>query len=242
MAEQFLKRLESFAPLSDADKQTFQSLVQGERALEENETLFVEGQDQSNLFIVKSGWFYSYAILPDGSRQIFEIFTSGDVMGIEHLSWSKAMTSVAAASEGVVSRVPVREARQILADHPRHTAIFYALHMVHSVLLLDRITAVSRLGAYERLAYFLADALTRQDRLEGAESGTLHLPLSQTFIADCLGLSSVHVSRQVGKLVKNGVIEKQGRYDVIILDRSKLLALGDYTDRFAGVEMDDFDT
>jgi len=241
MAGEFLKKLGIFADLSEDEAHLYRSLTKTERALSEDQTLFTDGSPQSNLYVVKSGWFYSYAILPDGSRQVHEIFTSGDVIGTEHLSWGTSMSSVAAASEGEVYQIPVKAARQVLMDNPRLNAIFYALHMVHNGLLLDRITAVSRLGAYQKLAYFLADALIRQNLILETETDILHLPLSQNFIADCLGLSSVHISRQVGKMIKNGIIEKQGRYDICVLDRDALLKLGDYTDRFADIAGIDFD-
>ncbi|WP_427454219.1 Crp/Fnr family transcriptional regulator [Litorimonas sp. WD9-15] len=241
MAGEFLKKLEIFAELSEAEANLYRSLTQTERTLNENQTLLTDGAPQSNLYVVKSGWFYSYAILPDGSRQVHGIFTAGDVIGTEHLSWGTSMSSVAAASDGVVYQIPVKAARQFLMDNPRLNAIFYALHMVHNGLLLDRITAVSRLGAYQKLAYFLADTLIRQNLILETETDILHLPLSQNFVADCLGLSSVHVSRQVGKLIKNGIIEKQGRYDFRVLDRDALLKLSDYTDRFADIASSNFD-
>lgn len=241
MAGDFLKKLEVFADLSEIEAGIYQSLTRTQRTLSEGENLLTDGIANSNLFVVKSGWFYSYAILSNGSRQIHEIFTAGDVIGTEHLSWGTSMTSVAAALGGEVYQIPIKTARLALMENPRLNAIFYALHMVHNSLLLDRITAVSRLGAYHKLAYFLADMLTRQNLVAETKTDIIHLPLSQSFIADCLGLSSVHVSRQFGKLIQNGIIKKQGRYDTQVLDREALLKLGDYTDRFADSAGVDFD-
>lgn len=242
MANNLLKILSLFADLSDAEKHTLESVVSGETAYAEGETVYLDDERQHALYIVSRGWFHSYTILPNGSRQIHEIFTTGDIVGAKHLSWSRSTSCVAAASDGVLARVPVQQMQSVLMSNPRLNAIFYALQMTHSVMLLDRITAVARLGAYQRFSYFLADALTRQRRISGDHSSRLHLPLSQSFIADCLGLSSVHISRQVTKLVNAGIIAKNGRLELEVLDAPALFRLSDYKDRFLQIDRDGFAT
>ena len=232
----FIKKIAQFAEVDEAEADMMLSLFNTERTYDEGESVFAEGQEQSTFFVVLDGWFYSYAILPDGSRQVHDVYHAGDIIGLDHLSWSMASTSVSAASNGRLGVAPLIPARRLLYGNPHLSAIFYSLHMLTNALLLDRITAVARLGAYESLAYFLSDAIARRKVLNADFPSELYMPLSQKFIADCLGLSAVHVSRQFNKLIENGLIRRLSRSSVQIVDEARLRKIGDYQDRYANID------
>ena len=237
----FIQKISHFADISEAEADVLLSLFAHEVEVRENEAVFTEGQDQSTFFVVLEGWFYSYAILPDGSRQVHDVYHAGDIIGLDHLSWSQATTSVSAASNGRLGVAPLVPARRLMFRNPHMSAIFYSIHMLTNALLLDRITAVARLGAYESLAYFLSDAIARRKVLTADFPSELYMPLSQKFIADCLGLSAVHVSRQFNKLIENGVIRRLSRSSIQILDEPRLRKIGDYQDRYAGIDRERFE-
>lgn len=232
----FIRKISHFAEVSEAEADMLLSLFSHEQEYREGDEVFLEGTEQSSFFVVLDGWFYSYAILPDGSRQIHDIYHAGDVIGPDHMSWSRSTTSVSAASNGRLGVAPLVPARRMLFRNPHLSAIFYSMHMLTNVLLLDRITAVARHGAYESLAYFLSDAIARRKILEADYPSELYLPLSQSFIADCLGLSAVHVSRQFNKLIDNGLIRRLSRSSIQIMDGERLRKIGDYHDRFASLD------
>ena len=232
----FIQKISHFAEVDNAEADMLLSLFGEERAFKEDDIVFTEGTPQSTFFVVLDGWFYSYAILPDGSRQVHDVYHAGDVIGLDHLSWSTATTSVAAASGGRLGVAPLLATRRLMFGNPHMSAILYSLHMLTNALLLDRITAVARLGAYESLAYFLSDAIARRKVLGADFPSELYMPLSQKFIADCLGLSAVHVSRQFNKLIENGLIRRLSRSSVQILDEARLRKIGDYQDRYANLD------
>ncbi len=238
----FIRKISNFADISAGEADMLLDLFVTERDYSDGEAVFTEGEEQTTFFTVLEGWFYAYAILPDGSRQIHDIYHAGDVIGLDHLSWSQATTSVSAASNGRLALAPLEPARRMMAGNPHLSAILYSLHMLTNVLLLDRITAVARLGAYESLAYFLSDAITRRKMIRADYPSELYLPLNQKFIADCLGLSAVHVSRQFNKLIENGVIRRLSRASIQILDEERLRKIGDYHDRYANLDTARFET
>ena len=232
----FIKKISQFAEVTEAEAAMLLSLFNFETTVEEGDKVFEEGQEQSTFFVVLDGWFYSYAILSDGSRQVHDVYHAGDIIGLDHLSWSRATTSVSAASSGRLGVAPLVPARRLMFRNPHLSAIFYSLHMLTNALLLDRITAVARHGAYESLAYFLSDAIARRRVLDADFPSELYMPLSQKFIADCLGLSAVHVSRQFNKLIDNKLIRRLSRSSIQILDEDRLRKEGDYHDRYANLD------
>jgi CRP-like cAMP-binding protein len=237
----FIRKLSNFADIDQAEADMLLALFSHEKSYTDGDSVFEEGQDQSTFYVVLEGWFYSFTILPDGSRQIQDVYHAGDVIGMEHLSWAVATHSVSAASNGRLAIAPALPARKIMFENAHLSAIFYSLHMLINVQLLDRITAVARLGAYESLAYFLSDAIARRKLMQADYPSELHLPLSQKFIADCLGLSAVHVSRQFNKLIENKILRRLSRSSIQILDEDRLRKISDYNDRFASLDRQRFE-
>lgn len=237
MAGEFIAKLSQIQEIDLDESFALQEVFSRTRCLQKGETVFTQGQDQDQLYIVKSGWFFSYTILTDGSRQIHEIFTAGDLIGAENLSWSKTTASVACAVAGDLSTAPISQALTLLRRHPRLDSAVRAFLTIHNILLIDRLTAIARLDAYNRIAYFLSDALARQNLMAEACSDILKMPLSQNIIADALGLSSVHVSRQFGKLIQLGLVRKIGRKSLKILNVDALHLAGDYKNRFESLTL-----
>lgn len=237
----FIRKISNFADIDTAEADMLLALFQEEKTYADGEPVFEENQDQSTFYVVMEGWFYSFSILPDGSRQVHDVYHAGDIIGLDHLSWSKATTSVSAASNGRLAVAPLLPARRMMFRNPHLSAIFYSLHMLTNVQLLDRITAVARLGAYESLAFFLSDAIARRKIMQADYPSELYLPLSQKFIADCLGLSAVHVSRQFNKLIENKLLRRLSRSSIQILDEDRLRKIGDYNDRYANLDRQRFE-
>ena len=232
MVAEFVKKLSQLKEISPHESAALLRTFQNVSRIQKGASLYREGADQNSLFIVKSGWFCSYTILNSGSRQIHEIFSTGDVIGLENLSWMTASSSIACVVPGEVHSASLSEVRHLFQQHPNLDHLFQTIQKINTVLLIDRITAVSRLGAYNRIAFFLADTLAQQELVGGSTSKILNMPLSQTFITDYLGLSSVHVSRQFSKLVKAGLIKKMGGKKICIENREKLQLAGDFKNRF----------
>lgn len=237
----FIRKISNFADIAAEEADMLMDLFHEEQSYSEGDSVFEEGEDQSTFFVVTEGWFYSYSILPDGSRQIHDVYHAGDIIGLDHMSWSISTTSVSAASSGRLAVAPLLPARRMMFRNPHLSAIFYSLHMLTNVQLLDRITAVARLGAYESLAFFLSDAIARRKVMQADYPSELYLPLSQKFIADCLGLSAVHVSRQFNKLIDNKLLRRLSRSSIQILDEDRLRKIGDYNDRYANLDRQRFE-
>jgi len=235
----FIEKVRRFIDLDD-EHEALLTHLQGETvAYQPGDQVYMDASEQCEFFVVTSGWFYAYATLPDGSVQVHDIYHPGDIVGLDHLTWGIATSSVSAASEGTLTCIKTDRARRMMFRHPTISAVFYSMHMLTNVLLLDRLTAVARLSAYNSLAYFLTDAYTRRMASEAREmenTGRLIMPLTQDFIADCLGLSAVHVSRQFKKLAENGIIERIDRKTIQINDTQRLFKMSDYVDRYENIE------
>ncbi len=74
-------------------------------------------------------------------------------------------------------------------------------------LVDDNLFSVGRRTAAERVAALLLQLSQRASCYSAGENGSVRLPLTQTHIADALGLSGVHTNRTLQKLRRNGLFD-----------------------------------
>jgi CRP-like cAMP-binding protein len=83
----------------------------------------------------------------------------------------------------------------IVAHHPWIGAALWWSAMQEEAMLRERIVALGWRSAPSCVAYLLCELVLRQQVIGLPEDHTIRLPLTQTDLADALGLTSVHVNR-----------------------------------------------
>ena len=170
---------------------------------------------------ILSGWAFRQRILADGSRQILQFLLPGDLIGMGRQENPLAVTSIAAVTEVVTCQVPAAAPGSGLSRA-------YAMNDAYEeFFLLGQITRLGRLDAMSRMADWLLETHDRL-RLAGLCDGdTFAMPLTQEVLADCLGLTSVHVNRTLQAMRRNDLL--QGKAGVVTLpDRERLEKMIDY--------------
>lgn len=170
---------------------------------------------------ILSGWAFRQRILANGSRQILQFLLPGDLFGLCRHERPLAMSSIAAVTEVITCQLP---------DAGNDGALERAYSMsaaLEEFYLLAQITRLGRLDAVSRLADWL---LETHDRLRIAglcDGDTFAMPLTQEMLADCLGLTSVHMNRTLQAMRRDNLL--QGKMGSVTLpDRQRLENLVDY--------------
>lgn len=210
--------------------------------LEETEESYVAnsivreiGTSSHELFVVKSGWFYSFVLLPDGRRQIVSISHPGDVVGLADIAYHNACDTLVAARDGVLCPFPKQHLSQVFSDTPRVSALLFTLAVRDQVLLTDLLKATGRMSAREKLAYFLLELQARQ-RITHPGRDRFYLPLNQSQIGDVIGLTNVYVSKSFAALEREGLVSRDGM-EIQICDHEALARMCDFQDRHAQMDI-----
>ncbi|MEJ6790904.1 helix-turn-helix domain-containing protein [Brevundimonas sp. BR2-1] len=162
----------------------------------------IYGQQESAdlIYYLVKGSIRTSHLLTDGRRQVGDFYYEGDVFGVEtgpeHRFSAEALTTcdvMVVKRSGSVAFEPGRVEKLLRAA----TATELARAQTH-LLLLGRATAC------ERVARFLLDMA---DRFRG---DLVILPMSRQDMADYLGLTIETVSRMLGRLQADGVVEFAG--------------------------------
>lgn len=164
------------------------------------EEIYAQDEDADLIYRVLRGSVRTTHLQADGRRQVGDFYYEGDIIGVEvgeaHCFSAEALTGcevLALRRSGSAAYETGRVERMIWAA----TASELKRAQAH-MLLLGRATAC------EKVARFLMDIA---DRFKGE---FIILPMSRQDMADYLGLTIETISRMLGRLQADGVIEFSG--------------------------------
>ena len=75
---------------------------------------------------------------------------------------------------------------------------------VDAAIFREKIVSLGRRPALSRLAHLLVETEKRLQSIGLTSEGEFKLPITQVQLADCLGISTVHVNRTMQELRRNG--------------------------------------
>ncbi len=99
----------------------------------------------------------------------------------------------------------------IVINRPRLSAALWWCALQEAAIARERIVALGRRNAPGRIAYLLCELVWRQRAINVAEDHSIRLPLTQTDLADALGLTAVHVNRVLQRFRRDELIKLQQR-------------------------------
>ncbi len=169
--------------------------------------LFSQGEPCRQVFMILDGWVCLYELLEDGRRQILHFALPGDIVGFRPDSRSSPFGAQALSQ---VCLCPISRSRLVEAAQANAGLAFRLACMLYDdgAEAYERLTSIGRKTALERVATLLLELFYRLRRRVPLSRGeTLQIPLTQTHIADAVGLTAVHVNRMLGLLRQKGVIE-----------------------------------
>ena len=225
-------KLSLFIDLEANDAAALDSLVDGpHQRISRGTDVVSEGEPHVRGHVILEGWAASYKTLPDGRRQILSFLMPGDIVGM--------FAPVAAiCTQGVVAlndlEVATFEPEQVITVSHRSPRLGVSLAwaaVCEHEMLAEHLVNVGRRSAAERVAHLFLELWARQ-RVRGLSDGKrFSVPLTQTIIADTLGLSVVHVNRTLRQLSKDRMLESN-RDKVVILDLDRLQDLAGFSEDF----------
>lgn len=201
------------------------------RSFEDGATVRPAGEPRKAVFVVESGWMFAARFLPDGRRQVLEIWLPGQIVGLGDYGLERPLSALHALGTLKLREIGWDAVRERLCDSDDFSDQVTMLIARERLLLEERLTSLGRRNAAESLGHFL---LEMHHRLR-PPSDRFRLPVTQTFLADLLGLTSVHVSRMLTQLRQEALAEMND-HGVHLLDIDALRRACDFDPGYLGVE------
>jgi CRP/FNR family transcriptional regulator, anaerobic regulatory protein len=222
------ERLSHYVRLSDSEQDALDRLEEHERSYRRGAAVISENEPPRELFVVRSGWLHSSAVLGNGSRQIMRFHFPGDILGLPLLAFADSPETVTAVTD--VSLCPFSRERlaDLIGEHPRLGALILGLTVADRVSLADRLASIGRTSARARVGALICELFARQRQLGGVKGDGIQLPLTQEDIGDATGLTAVHVNRTLQDLRRDGLIALDRR-QLHIPDLAALMSASGFT-------------
>jgi CRP-like cAMP-binding protein len=214
-----------YVDLSEHDKILWARLEETEEDFRKDQILRRTGDRVEYLYVIKHGWLYSFSVLDDGRRQVLKIHYPGDIVDLSDLPLQHAAHDVKCVTAACLCPFPKDGLDEVFRKSPRMTALLFSFAILENMVLLNRIRAMGRLSAYERLCYFLLEITDRLHITDRDVDAGFRLPLTQADIADAVGLTNVTVSKTLAKMEQDGLIEREGsRMRLLDVERMREIA------------------
>lgn len=207
----FGRKLSHGACLTDENHVVLRDMLGTVRRVEAHSDITPEGATPRALTVILEGWACSYRDLPDGKRQITSILLPGDLAEPFGILPRFADRSLAALTPVTLALVCPDAIRTAACTYPGiEKALWWDL-LVASAIERERVVSLGRRSASERLGHLFCELQLRLEMVGLADGPECDLPLTQSELADVLGLSSVHVNRSLQDLRSRGLVSLQNR-------------------------------
>lgn len=207
-----IRKLENFVRLSSEDRQVLDAISSGRvRHLGPREDVIREGDRPDNVFLFLSGWAFRYKDLEDGRRQIVAILLPGDIVDQNIFVLREMDHSIGTITQATVAEISRNRVEEITLRHPRIAQAFWWETLVDAAVQREWTLNLGQRNAMERIGHLLCELYIRLASVGLAKDGACEFPLTQTDIADAMGISAVHVNRSLQELRSANLIGLKGR-------------------------------
>ena len=206
-----VRKLSRRALLDDEDRRALSSLPFRKKVFEPSSYLVREGAHTEEASLVFDGFAYRQKLTRDGGRQILSVHVPGDFVDLEGSLLNVSDHNLQALTRCEVAAIPRQALTALVETHPRIARALWIDTLIDGSIFREWILNVGRRDAKERVAHLLCEFAKR---LELAGLGDEHgytLPMTQEQLADCTGLTSVHVNRTLKALEAAGLLVRSGR-------------------------------
>ena len=157
-----------------------------------------------------------YKDLRNGQRQIMELHVPGDFLDLHSFLLKRLDHNVMSLVPGRIAIVPHARLAAITEQHPHLAPAALADHPDRRRDPPRMAALAGRRTASARIAHFFCEMQARLTVVELADPTGFSLKITQTDLAECLGLTSVHVNRTLRELREAGLaVFRDSRVEIL---------------------------
>ena len=232
-----LRKLQYSGQLNEQDRQAVLDLPHTVKTLVAGAYIIRDGDLATHSCLLRSGFVYRQKIVGNGGRQICSIHMAGDLVDLQNSLLGIADHSVQALTRVEVAFIPREAIKRIAFDRPEVGLAMWFDTLVDASIFREWIANVGRRDARVRIAHLLCEFAIRLEAAGLGKRNEYTLPMTQEQLADCTGLTPVHVNRTLKALGHDGVISRTVR-SVTVDDWKRLAAEGDFNSAYLHMRED----
>lgn len=217
MENRFLTRLCSLSPLKGQEQSLLNQLFSKSLSIEPRRIVCRMGEPVEFYPVILSGWAARCHMFSNGERQITGLLLPGDLAYSSRHATSIAVEEIVALSVCRVALISRRALHDLMEEQPAIADALQAYAAAEYAISNAWLVSLGRRNALERISHLLCELQHRLHQVEADTRNSFILPLTQSDLADALGLTPVHVNRKLQALRHDHLIRLKSR-NIEILD------------------------
>lgn len=237
MIEKLLLNLGSHDVVTSDEQAALHSIITESASFDAGQDIVVQGSRPAHSTLMLEGISARYKILADGSRQITALHVAGDFVDL-HAFLLKTM------DHGIVAMSPCRVAfvnhgdlKVVTETRPHLTRLLWLDTLIDGAIHREWLVAMGRRSTKSHIAHLICELYVRLKVVDLVDGLSFRLSLSQSEMADVLGLSLVHLNKTLQILRKEGAIRWENR-TIEILDLPKLIEEAEFDSTYLSLSVE----
>ena len=227
MIRSHLRKLKYRSEISVAEEQAIRAAVAFVREIPADQVFIRQGQPLNESILLLDGWMARTTDLPGGQRQVTELHIAGDFPDLHGFTLGRLDHDLVTMSRCTVGVVPHDHLVRITEEFPRLTWVYWFTTNLDAALHREWLISLGRRTAIARMAHLFCELFVRLQIVGLTKDNSYEFPLTQAELAECLGLTGVHVNRTLQELRRMKLVEVANR-NVEILDRRGLEGVAEF--------------
>jgi CRP-like cAMP-binding protein len=234
-----VRKLAHWATFDAADKAAILSLPNRTKSVPRNGYIARELEETTHSALLVSGFAMRHKIVAEGERQILAIHMKGDLVDLQNAMLGVADHNVQALTDVEAVLIPHDAIKQLALERPAVGMAMWTDTLVDASVFREWVANVGRRDARTRIAHLLCELSLRLEMAGLGEATDYQLPMTQEHIADCTGLTPVHVNRMLKLLESEKLISRRTSRSISIGDWKKLAKAGDFDSAYLHIRQDE---
>jgi CRP-like cAMP-binding protein len=223
----------------EADEEALRNLPHRTKTVQRHGYVVRERESTTHSCVMLSGYAIRHKIVAGGARQIVAVHMKGDIVDLQNSFLGVADHSVQMLTDSQVAFIPREAVKKLGFERPNIGMAMWHDTLVDGSVFREWIANVGRRDANTRVAHLLCEISLRLKVAGLGEQTDYELPMTQEQLADCVGLTPVHVNRTLKALEANNLIARSSSRSITIGDWKKLAEAGDFDSNYLHLKDDE---
>jgi CRP-like cAMP-binding protein len=213
--------------LDQDDIRAIQKLPIRHKEFGPREIIVAEGDRPHECCLISEGFAYRSKTTSDGARQILSLHIPGEIPDLQSLHLKQMDHDLSTLTRCKLEFVPHEAIRALTRTRPNVASALWRETLIDSAIFREWVVNLGRRSATARTGHIIAELYCRLEAIGQARDGAFVFRITQAELADCLGLTYVHVNRVLQDFRRERLLSLN-RSEFRVLDQKRLEEIADF--------------
>lgn len=237
MIDRHFARIRARHSLDPEEERAIRAIIGPVETVPAHRTFIEGGTRLDHSILILDGIAARYKDLRDGQRQITELHVPGDFADLHSFTLKRLDHALIALTPCLVAAVPHARIAELVTRYPRIGRLYWFSTNLDASIHREWVLSMGIRDALARIAHLFCELQVRLGLVGLADTDGYRLALSQTDLAECHGLTPIHVNRSLRRLREMGVLTFRSGL-VQITDHDGLRAIAEFDPAYLYLDPD----